>query len=229
MKKTVLFMVLAGSLIFAIPGQANAPISIVVNGTVLQTDVPAQIIDGRTMVPLSAIARSLNCSVEFEPDKWQVNIHSNSDRNEDDKVDITGPEAFRSFISECLNTMDSENRDFVIRHLDRVVYDTPPRFTMSYAYSDINSNGTCFINGDFFEQNQTKLSRSENLFGYIGYLVHEANHFYLRDSGVYDLYSSPDREALCDIAALKAIARAGGGGSTYYGQFKKSLQNELKY
>lgn len=228
MKKAILALVLLGSLVFVTPGRANAPISIVVNGAVLKTDVPPQIIDGRTMVPLSAIAQSLNCSVEFDADQQQVSIYSEN-AGKEDKTDITGPEAFRSFISECLNAMDSGNRDFVIHHLDRIAYDDPPRFSESYAYSDINSNGTCYINGAFFEKNQAGLSRSENLYGYIGYLVHEANHFYLRDSGVYDLYSSPDREALCDIAALKAIARAGGENSVYYGQFRKSLQAELKY
>lgn len=228
MKKAILFLVLTGGLIFAIPGQASAPISIVVNGAVLKTDVPPLIIDGRTMVPLSAIARSLNCSVEFNPDKWQVSINSNTIGNEDN-VEITGPEAFRIFISECLNAMDRDNRDFVIRHLDRIIYDDPPRFSKSYAYSDINSSGTCYINGAFFEHNQAELSKRENLYGYMGYLAHEANHFYLRNSGVYALYTSPDREALCDIAALKAIARAGGEDSVYYGQFKKSLQAELKY
>lgn len=228
MKKAVVLLVLLGSFTFAWSGQADAPISIVVNGAVLETDVPPQIIDGRTMVPLSAIAQSLNCSVEFNADQWQVNINSKTTGMED-KTDITGPQKFRSFISECLAAMDSANRQFVIHHLQCIEYDDPPRFPRSYAYSDISSKGTCYINGALFEQNQARLSRSENLYGYMGYLVHEANHFYLRDSGVYDLYSSTDREALCDIAAVKAIARAGGGDSVYYGQFKKSLQSELQY
>lgn len=228
MKKTILFLVVLSSLIFVLPGQANAPISILVNGAVLQTDVPPMIIDGRTMVPLSTIARSLNCSVEWNADKRQVYIAS-KEAGVADKTEITGPENFRIFISECLDAMDSENRQFVISHLHRIVFDDPPRFPNSYAYSDINSTGTCYINGNFFGENQTALSRSENLYGYIGYLVHEANHFNLRDSGAFNLYTSPDREALCDIAALKAIARAGGGSSVYYGQFKNSLQAELKY
>lgn len=228
MKKALFLLILTGSLIIGLPGQAGPPISIVVNGRLLETDVPPQIIDGRTMVPLSAIAQSLNCRVEFDAQRWQVYISTDSAGNED-KTDITGPASFRSFVSECLNAMDNENRAFVIHHLDRIVYDAPPRFSKTYAYSDISSNGTCFINGDLFEQNQALLSKSENIYGYIGYLVHEANHFYLRDSGAYGRYSSSDREALCDIASLKAIARAGGKDSVYYGQFKQSLQSELIY
>ncbi|MDI9480080.1 MAG: copper amine oxidase N-terminal domain-containing protein [Bacillota bacterium] len=62
--------------VFAIGGvwQAATPVKIVLDGYELKTEVPAQIIDGRTMVPLRVIAETLGAQVEWDADNYTVNI-----------------------------------------------------------------------------------------------------------------------------------------------------------
>lgn len=57
-----LLMVAVGSIVVI----AANPITITVNGRVIQPDVPPQIIGGRTMVPLRAVAEALGANVEWD-------------------------------------------------------------------------------------------------------------------------------------------------------------------
>ena len=64
--------------VFAIGGvwQAATPVMIVFDGYELKTEVPAQIIDGRTMVPLRVIAETLGAQVEWDANNYCVIIES---------------------------------------------------------------------------------------------------------------------------------------------------------
>lgn len=68
MKKTFVFLVI-GILLFA-TGYAfaagNTNIRLVINGQEVYPDVPAQIINGRTMVPVRVIAESLGATVNYD-------------------------------------------------------------------------------------------------------------------------------------------------------------------
>jgi hypothetical protein len=67
-------------LVFMIGGalQAAPPVKIVFNGFELKSEVPAQIIDGRTMVPLRVIAENLGAQVEWDTDNYAVIIEQPS-------------------------------------------------------------------------------------------------------------------------------------------------------
>ena len=67
-------------LVFMIGGalQAAPPVKIVFNGFELKSEVPAQIIDGRTMVPLRVIAEKLGAQVEWDADNYTVVIEKPS-------------------------------------------------------------------------------------------------------------------------------------------------------
>lgn len=57
---------------------ASQPIKILINGVELNTDVPAQIIDGRTMVPLGSIAKALGAAVTWDSNNNTVVITTNN-------------------------------------------------------------------------------------------------------------------------------------------------------
>lgn len=227
MKKVTVMLSLILCLLFASPGIAEAPITVLINGSVLQTDVPPQIISGRTMVPIAAIAQGLGCSVDWNADAQQVSITSNETTPQLEDIAITGPDDFKKFINEVLGKMDSVSKAFVKQNLRQIVYEDPPLYHDSYAWSDMKSNGVCYIDAIYFRQAEQKLSKNELIYGYLGCIVHEANHFFLDKTKTDKLYSDKDQEALSDFIAMKAIAKAGGKSSACYNQFKKTFQSEL--
>lgn len=72
---------MAGTAAFAISACTAAaaafaanPIQLIVNGETLQPDVPPQIIDGRTMVPVRWIAEALGAEVKWDGDRRAVTV-----------------------------------------------------------------------------------------------------------------------------------------------------------
>jgi hypothetical protein len=57
--------ILVSGLIFTVPIQANYPIALIVNHKEVVCDVPPQIVNDRLLVPVRAIAESLNCDVQY--------------------------------------------------------------------------------------------------------------------------------------------------------------------
>lgn len=55
---------------------AAQPISLIVNGQTVQCDVPPEIINGRTMVPIRAVAEALGCQVSWDATQNAVVITS---------------------------------------------------------------------------------------------------------------------------------------------------------
>ncbi|MFM9413259.1 copper amine oxidase N-terminal domain-containing protein [Peptococcus simiae] len=80
MKKWLLALALPLALLFgATPAQA---IDVFIDGKPLQSDVPPQIMSGRTMVPMRAIFEGLNARVDFElsQDKRSANIWAHKNK-----------------------------------------------------------------------------------------------------------------------------------------------------
>lgn len=76
-KKLVLYIVLLVIISFSSGvGYAGEAIKILVNGKEIKSDVPAQIIDGRTVVPLRFIAEALGAKVEWDADNNSVIINN---------------------------------------------------------------------------------------------------------------------------------------------------------
>ena len=66
-KKLVLAVVLLLGILLSRVAWASQPITLTVNGVVVKTDVAPQIIDGRTIVPIRAVAEALGAEVSWYP------------------------------------------------------------------------------------------------------------------------------------------------------------------
>lgn len=76
MKKSIIFSTILGLAMSCAALTAFADeISVEVNGKKIATDVPAQVINDRTVVPVRAISEALNCDVEWDNDTKGVNIY----------------------------------------------------------------------------------------------------------------------------------------------------------
>ncbi len=77
MKMKSLVVVSAAVLIciFAAAALASNPIKLLVNGQEIVSDVPPQIVDNRTMVPVRWIAEALGAEVEWDEENQVVNIN----------------------------------------------------------------------------------------------------------------------------------------------------------
>lgn len=62
---------------------ATDTVNLVVNGQEIKSDVPPQIIDGRTMVPVRFIAEALGSEIEWDADKKTVFINTKDSKNKD--------------------------------------------------------------------------------------------------------------------------------------------------
>jgi hypothetical protein len=74
-----LIVLLIASLVPAASFAAD-PIKLVVNGKAVQADVPPQIFEGRTMVPVRWVAEALGATVSWDADKQAVLVNSSADK-----------------------------------------------------------------------------------------------------------------------------------------------------
>lgn len=83
-KKLSLFTgaVLVAIMLFATTVLAEAPVKLIVDGKELQPDVPPQIIEERTMVPLRWVAEALGADVEWDESTRTIFINKKSDAYE---------------------------------------------------------------------------------------------------------------------------------------------------
>lgn len=70
-KKWVILFLAVAVFMYSLMAYAGDSIKIIVNGKELNPDVPAQIIDGRTMIPARFVAEALGASVS-----WDANTNS---------------------------------------------------------------------------------------------------------------------------------------------------------
>ena len=70
--KKILSLCLAVLLVFAIAPMAFANISVTLDGAAIEFDVPPQMIDSRTMVPLRAIFEALDAEIDWDGDTQTV-------------------------------------------------------------------------------------------------------------------------------------------------------------
>lgn len=76
-RHTGLIVALALLVVVLLPGISSAgEIIIRVNDTIIRPDVPAQVINGRTMVPVRFVAQALNCQVDWNEATQSVLIAS---------------------------------------------------------------------------------------------------------------------------------------------------------
>lgn len=117
----ILIGIIIGSLSFGTSfGFANQQIRLIVNGQVINSDVPAQIINGRTMVPARALAEALGADVLWDQSSNSViitSINSNSQiysslgnsPTKSNSIDLTSLDYFSS---NCGNIQIDKNTVF---------------------------------------------------------------------------------------------------------------------
>lgn len=74
--------VVIGSLIFSGISYASSNIKLIVDGKEIESDVPPQVINGRTMIPARFLAESLGAKVEWDSTHNAVVVTSNGQQNE---------------------------------------------------------------------------------------------------------------------------------------------------
>ncbi len=77
MKKVIsviLTLAICFGLCTAVSGEQSGEISVYINGTLLQTDVPPMIVEGRTLLPLRAVAESIGMAVEWNGETQEVRL-----------------------------------------------------------------------------------------------------------------------------------------------------------
>lgn len=72
---------LSGAIVFGSIGAfaATSEIKLIINGQVVQSDAPPQIINGRTMIPLRSIAEALGAKVEWDSQNRAVIVTTDDD------------------------------------------------------------------------------------------------------------------------------------------------------
>lgn len=87
-------------LVLVLPVRAEAPgVKIVVDGIPLKPDVPARIIDGRTMVPARFVAEALGAWVNWNPATQTVEVDSMPWA----KLQVTGRPEFKAALQRALD------------------------------------------------------------------------------------------------------------------------------
>lgn len=81
MRETWLVVTSAAVLTLALSAGAFAanPIKLIVNGQEIKPDVPPQIINGRTMVPIRWVAESLSADGQWDSKNHQVKVSDGKD------------------------------------------------------------------------------------------------------------------------------------------------------
>ncbi|MFT9848503.1 copper amine oxidase N-terminal domain-containing protein [Aneurinibacillus sp. REN35] len=70
--------VLTGAILFSGIALAASPIKLIVNGEQINSDVPPQVINGRTMIPARPLAEALGAKVEWDAKDNAVVVTSNN-------------------------------------------------------------------------------------------------------------------------------------------------------
>ena len=80
MKKLGLILLVCAALMLCVmTGAAEEPITVKVNGAVLESDVPAQLVNDRTMLPMRAVFEALGATVTWiEEDQLVLAVRENT-------------------------------------------------------------------------------------------------------------------------------------------------------
>jgi phosphatidylserine/phosphatidylglycerophosphate/cardiolipin synthase-like enzyme len=109
----VVLLVVAGLFVSSF-AYAAQPITLVVNGQTITCDVPPELINGRTMVPISAVADALGCQVSWNGSAQEVDITAAAGSS--DQLEYYFPRAGQHPDQELINVINSakSNLDIAI-------------------------------------------------------------------------------------------------------------------
>ena len=84
--------IIVGVLMTSTVAFADDPIRIMVNGIQMYPDVPPQMINGRTLVPIRFVAEALGADVQWDPNFQAVMITTNKNQQKPQEIDSTSEE-----------------------------------------------------------------------------------------------------------------------------------------
>lgn len=195
----------------------------------VQTDVPPQIINGRVMIPIRAVAEAFGLDVNWDPHTRAVFINKKPPSETLSEPKIIGPDNFVEIIQSALSLAKEKDPavyNWICGNITRIMWEENPTGIYSEAGARINlDTGYCYISSKDFTYVSSKFTKMETATIYVGVLTHEATHMFFRSSYVASLYSKDDIEAICDLAAYRAVQTVGTSNQI----IKKLFETQLKF
>lgn len=192
MRKYLISLLIGLMLLTATPfAYAADTIRLIVNGKDIYSDVPPQIINGRTMIPARALAESLGAKVAWDDVNSSVTVTKPEVTkivepkpiNTTGQVQIIGPSDFKSDVEQALALLKEkspEDYKLVINYTTQIENNT------SGAMGRLNVIvlGGMFINYNSFNQYTSKLNSNDKVICMAGVIVHENYHIYMHEKGI---------------------------------------------
>jgi hypothetical protein len=226
-KKIFLSLLVAFVLLLTCAGSsASNNIGLYVNGTQLSPDVPPQIINGRTMVPIRFVAEALGTQVTWNETTNSVLIDNKKPAST--LPIIEGTDEFREIIEDVLNLAkekDDALYNWYISNTNKIeigyVGDAAAMNTINY----FTGQTTITFDKDYFDIVKAKYSKRDLILLHAGILAHECEH-----TAHYNnyIYTHADIEALCWLASVRAFEKVGGNNAEFEKFFKDSVYDQLK-
>lgn len=171
MKKVIVSFLLGAFVATSGVAMAAQSIQILVNGTPIKSDVPAQIVGGRTMVPLRAVGEALGADVQWDNATRSVIIKapwlpSKPQNNTGEKNQVKGGNILVT-VSKIERSQGSEydkpkeGTEFVILHLTLKNTGSTKQSYNSYDFGLQNSNGNITNTAFTIINNDTALHYGE--------------------------------------------------------------------
>lgn len=171
---------------------AGDTIKLLVNNRQIYSDVPPQIISGRTMIPARALAESLGAQVTWDESTSSVivtrhevtKIVEPKPLNTTGQVQITGPSDFKESVGKALALLKEKSPEdynlvtgFVNKVEDKVL-------SGNSLARMISTTGNIYIDWSKYTKYAQKVNQSDKIYLLCGTLVHESYHIYLSLKGL---------------------------------------------
>lgn len=177
MKKVVIPLLALCLLCITTISAANSQIKLIVDGKVIQSDVPPQEIDGRVLVPARALAESLGATVTWNEEYQTVHVISGKQSapvNPSGKIEVAGPPEFVAAINGALATLQRSPGDYslVSQFIAKIDINEAVPVFRSYP------SGMVSCNWPRLQREISMLDSNQKNIITAGFLVHEAYHVY---------------------------------------------------
>jgi hypothetical protein len=170
---------------------ASSPVKLLVNGQEVYSDVPPQIIDGRTMIPARPLAEALGAAVTWNEAAQTVNVFKSSQQfsepqpiNYTGQIEIIGSSEFKADIAKALDILKNKAPDDY-RLVSGFIYVIDTGDQEGLAIAEVDPFGSAHFNQNKYSYYKKIFSSEWNTY-LAGTLVHEAYHVYTFHKGLND-------------------------------------------
>lgn len=208
---------------------AGDTIKLLVNSRQIYSDVPPQVISGRTMIPARALAEALGAQVGWDETTSSVivtrpdvtKIVEPKPVNTTGKIEIIGPQDFKDNVEQALALLKEKSpQDYklVLDYVKEIQDKDLPVNSMAKMTSTV---GIMYIDWDKHKTYTQKVTQKDKITILCGIIVHESYHIYLGQKGLPALpkmflldeekygISALEDEALAYLRQRQAFTRIG--------------------